>query len=165
MLGFLFPRLTPRKPPATALFEALIAAARQPHWFVEGGVPDTIDGRFAVLSTLCALASVKLEQISERDTAVALAERFVEAMDAEHRQLGIGEPTIGKKVRKMATALGRRVELWRGAVEAGSWSEAARTSLFGDQDPDWAALDHDRIALQSLWERFAVVDLNKGEVW
>ena len=165
MLGFLFPRLTRSKRQSARLFAALIAAARQPHWFVEGGVPDTIDGRFAVLSTVCALASVKLEQDGERRLAIELAERFVEAMDAEHRQLGIGEPTIGKKVRKMATALGRRVELWRGAIDAGAWTEAARESLFGDQEAPWAALDHDRIALQRLWERFAVADLNKGEVW
>jgi cytochrome b pre-mRNA-processing protein 3 len=96
---------------------------------------------------------------------VALAERFVEAMDAEHRQIGIGEPTVGKKVRKMAALLGRKVELWRGAIDAGAWTEAARESLFGDSEPEWAALDHDRIALQSLWERFAVADLDKGEVW
>ena len=38
------------------LYTALIAEARRPAWYVEGGVADTLDGRFAVLASLVALA-------------------------------------------------------------------------------------------------------------
>ena len=156
MLSHLFPRLTPRLSRGAALFEALVGEARHPHWFVEGQAPDTIDGRFAVLSTIVALATVRLERGGDlsRAAAVALAERFVEAMDAEHRQLGIGDPTVGKTVRKLVGALGRRVELWRGALERGdAWEQAVSISLFRDAPPSAQALSHCETALRSAWVR------------
>ncbi len=118
MSRFLFPRLTPRPQRGAALFNALVNEARQPHWFLSGKVPDTLDGRFAVLATVTALATVRLEQGGDeaREAAVALTERFVDAMDSEHREMGIGDPSIGKTVRKLVGSLGRRVELWREAL-------------------------------------------------
>src|SRR5919107_2773023 len=138
MLSFLFPRLTPSGASrGSALFGALVGEARQPHWYVEGQVPDTLDGRFAVLATLAALATVRLERGGEeaRMEAVALAERFVEAMDAEYRELGIGDPALGRKVRKLVGALARRVELCRDAIDGDGWDAAVAASL----DPPDAA--------------------------
>lgn len=154
MLRFLFPRLTPSR--GAALFAASVAEARQPHWFVEGQVPDSIDGRFAVLATIVALATIRLERGGDvaRAAAVALAERFVEAMDAEHRQLGIGDPTVGKTVRKLVGALDRRVQLWPGTLDDDDgWEHALRVSLFRDSPPSAAALDHCEAALRSAWAR------------
>ncbi|HVM38021.1 MAG TPA: ubiquinol-cytochrome C chaperone family protein [Sphingomicrobium sp.] len=156
MIRFLFPRLTRDEKRGQALFAALVAEARQPHWYIEGGVEDSLDGRFAVLSTLVALATVWLEQ-KGRDgeaAAVALAERFVEAMDAEHRQLGLGDPTLGKTVRKLMGALGRKVALWRGVVEGqGTWRAATEDSLLRGSKPAAAAIDHDEQALRGFWEK------------
>lgn len=156
MLRYLFPRLTPAPSRGAELFEALVAEARQPHWFVDSEVPDTIDGRFAVLSTVIALATVRLERGGEsgRASAVALTERFVDAMDSEHRQLGIGDPTVGKTVRKLVGALSRRVDLWREAVERGaSWSATVNDSLFRRAAPSPSALDHAERKLRNLWGR------------
>src|SRR5688500_10735850 len=157
MLSFLFPRLTPSGASrGSALFAALVGEARQPHWYVEGQVPDTLDGRFAVLASVVALASVRLESGGEaaRVEAVALAERFVEAMDAEHRELGIGDPTLGKTVRKLVGALARRVELWRDAIGGGEWDGVAAESLFsGTPKPE--ALAHCGAALRKIWGKLA----------
>ena len=156
MLSFLFPRLTTQRNRGSALFEALVGEARQPHWFVEGQVPDTIDGRFAVLATTVALAIVRLERGGDaaRTAAVALAERFVEAMDAEHRQLGIGDPTVGKIVRKLVGALDRRADLWRRTLADGDdWDHALRVSLFRDAPTSGEALDHSDAAARSVWAR------------
>ena len=155
MLRHLFPRLTPARERGSALFAALVGEARAEHWFLEGQVPDTLDGRFAMLATMVALATVRLERggPAAHEQAVALAERFVEAMDAEHRQLGIGEPAIGKKVRKLVGALARRVELWRSAVEGGDWDAAVIASLFPAEAPGVEALEHCRAATQECWVR------------
>ncbi len=79
MLASLFRRLTAKPHGGVALFDAVTAEARQPHWYVEGAVPDTIDGRFAVLGTLTALTMVRLELAGDegRVPAVALTERFI----------------------------------------------------------------------------------------
>ena len=156
MLSFLFPRLTPSESRGAALFEALVGAARQPHWYIEGQAPDTIDGRFAVLATIVALVTVRLERSSDvaRTAAVALTERFVEAMDAEHRQMGIGDPAVGKTVRKLVGALSRRVGLWRQAIERGDgWEQAVSTSLFRETPPSAEALTYCESALHDLWAR------------
>jgi len=156
MLRHLFPGLTPASSRGGALFEALVAEARREHWFVEGEVPDTLDGRFAMLATMAALATVRLERggAAAHAAAVALAERFVEAMDAEHRQLGIGEPGIGKTVRRLVGALARRVELWRGAVDqGGEWDAAVIASLFTAGAPNASALNHCTVALRDWWAR------------
>ena len=154
MLRFLFPRLTQTPDRGRELFDSLVARARQPHWYVEGEVPDTLDGRFAVLATVLAMATVRLERGGEEAGAasVGLAERFVEAMDVEHREMGIGDPSLGKHVRKLMTSLARRVELWRGVAEGEkSWAEAVRSSVYrGEIAP--AAAEHSEQSLRSLWE-------------
>ena len=155
MLSFLFPRLTAQQPRGAALFKALVSTARQPHWFVEGEVADTIDGRFAVLATIVALAIVRLERGGDiaRLAPVALTERFVEAMDAEHRQLGIGDPTVGKIVRKLVGALDRRVGLWRAAITGSDgWERAVRASLSNNEALSGKASGHLEARLRSVWE-------------
>ena len=144
MLSYLFPRLTPQR--GATLFSAATERAREPHWYVDGKVPDTLDGRFGVLATIVALVVVRLEQLGDEGEAasVALTERFIEAMETDHRELGLGDPTLGKTVRKLVGALGRRVELWRSAI-AGDWEASAAESLKGG-DPRYCA-----DALQALW--------------
>ena len=133
MLGFLFRRLTAEPAAGAALFDGVTAKAREKHWYVEGTVPDTIDGRFAVLATLTALTLVRLERLDESTNraSVALTERFIEVMESEHRELGLGDPTLGKTMRKLVGSLARRTELWRAAVASErDWNEAARESLY-----------------------------------
>lgn len=155
MLNFLFRGLTADPARGAELFAAVTAEARQPHWYVEGGVPDTLDGRFAMLSTMAALVLVRLEQLGEdgNATSVALTERFIEVMEAEHRELGFGDPGLGKKVRRLVSALARRTELWRSAVTGEhNWQQATADNVYdGEASPD--ALRHTSEALREIWAR------------
>ena len=45
-----------------------------------------------------------------RQATVALTERLVESMDAEIREMGFGDPTLGKQVRKLVGAVGRPID-------------------------------------------------------
>src|SRR5689334_8552704 len=65
MLSFLFRGLTAEGASGARLFEKLTAETRRPSWYLEGQVPDTLDGRFAVLATLTALTLVRLESEGE----------------------------------------------------------------------------------------------------
>lgn len=154
MLGFLFRGLTAAPARGARLFDAVTAKAREPHWYVEGGVPDTLDGRFAVLATLAALTIVRLEQLGEAGIAqsVALTERFIEVMESEHRQLGIGDPTLGKTVRKLVGSLGRRTELARVTVGGGDWRAFARQSLYR-AEPGATALERVSRSLKAIWAK------------
>lgn len=169
MLGFLFRRLTGERPSGAALFDAATAEARQHHWYVEGQVPDTLDGRFAILATINALILVRLEQLGERGNlvSVALTERFITVMESEHRELGLGDPTLGKKVRRLVASLAHRVELWRGAaLEKDEWLEATRKSVYKDGVGS-DALRHTGEALRRFWTSLQSVetgDLEKGRL-
>lgn len=168
MLGFLFRGLTAEPARGAALFEALIAKARQVHWYLEGGVPDTLDGRFAILATVTALTLVRLESEGERGnrTAVALTERFIEVMESEHRELGLGDPTLGRTVRKLVGMLARRTELWRSACSGErNWSETTRESLY-KEDVATGELEHSAAALKGFSEWLAegkLADLEEGK--
>jgi cytochrome b pre-mRNA-processing protein 3 len=169
MLGFLFRRLTAEPARGAALFEAATTEARQPHWYREGGLPDTLDGRFAVLATVAAILLVRLEQDDEAGTraSVALTERFIEVMESEHRELGIGDPTLGKTVRKLVGMLARRTGLWRSAIAGGAdWFEVTRESLYKEGlAPD--ALGHSVVALRNWFERVRatpLAELEQGQV-
>ena len=160
MLSFLFRTLTAEPRRGAELFAAASAEARQPHWFVEGAVPDSIDGRFAMLATVVALILVRLEQFGAAGNAasVALTERFVEVMEAEHRELGIGDPALGRKVRKLVGALSARTDCWRDAVAgARDWHSATGDSVYRGQDG--GGIDHSAERLRALWSRIERAEL------
>ena len=160
MLSFLFRGLTAEPARGAALFEALTAEARQPHWYVAGEVPDTLDGRFAVLATVTALALVRVERDGDAGNriAVALTERFIEVMESEHRELGVGDPTLGRTVRKLVSMLAKRTELWRSADDA-NWGEAVRESLYKDE-VSVEALRHSAEALKGVSQRLDAASLD-----
>jgi cytochrome b pre-mRNA-processing protein 3 len=161
MLGFLFRGLTAERPSGTALFDALTAEARHKHWYLEGQVPDTLDGRFAVLATVTAIATGRLEREGAKGDrlSVALAERFIEVMESEHRELGLGDPVLGRTVRKLVAVLAKRTGLWR-AVRAGEQDaiEATRESLYREVAAVMA-LNHSAAALKRLAARLESVPL------
>jgi cytochrome b pre-mRNA-processing protein 3 len=171
MLRFLFRRLTNEPIRGRALFDAVVTEARRPHWYVEGEVADTIDGRFAALATVCAIAVVRLESGSpEGDAAsAALTERFIESMDSEHRELGLNDPGLGRCVRMLVGALERRVDEWRDAIHGESdWDETVISTLYRDEPPKDAALRHSSSALRALWDRLGAVPedaLAEGRGW
>jgi cytochrome b pre-mRNA-processing protein 3 len=162
MLNFLFRGLTAQPARGKALFDAVTAVARRSSWYLEGAVPDTLDGRFAVLATVAALVLVRLEREGEEGNAVsvALTERFIEIMESEHRELGLGDPTLGKTVRKLVGMLAKRTELWREAD--GRWIEATRESLYKG-DVDDAPLQHSAAALRELARRLESTPLAQLE--
>jgi cytochrome b pre-mRNA-processing protein 3 len=134
MFAKLFHRLTAAPGANCALFDWATGQARKPGWYIEGGVPDTIDGRFAMVSTVAALCCTRLEQFGPQGDAlsVALTERFAAVMESEHRELGLGDPGLGKTVLKLVGLLARRVAIVRPAMNGeGGWAVAADAALPG----------------------------------
>ena len=162
MLDFLFRRLTAEPNRAHALFAAATREARRPHWYRQGEVPDTIDGRFAVLATIVAMILVRLERGGEDGDAlsVALTERFIEVMESEHRELGLGDPTLGRTVRKLVGSVAKRTELWRSAVTSeNAWRETTRESLYR-RDVPAQAVEHSAESLRNFWSQLDASDVS-----
>jgi cytochrome b pre-mRNA-processing protein 3 len=57
-------------------------------------------------------------------------------MESEHRELGIGDPALGRTVRKLVGKVARRTEAWRQVrSREKDASEAARESLYRNNAP------------------------------
>lgn len=164
MFRALFAALTGAPRRGQELFDVALAEAGKPDWFIAGDVPDTINGRFAVLATIVALITVRLERDGSQgeQASVALTERLVETLDTEIREMGVGDPTLGKQVRKLVGAVSGRIERWRALVGSdGSWADEAKRSLYLDEPPGREALEHSANALRSFWNRLSDSDIQK----
>lgn len=165
MLTFLFRGLTDPSSAGVTLFASATREARQPHWYVEGRVSDTLDGRFAVLATVLALLLVRVERDGDEGNSlsVAVTERFITVMESEHRELGLGDPTLGKTVRRLVGALEWRTDAWRRAVEdERGWATTTEESLY-KAAPESDAVEHCAAALRGLWTRLDELTFEKLE--
>lgn len=117
------------------LYAAVVAAARDPAWYRAGAVPDTIDGRFDILSAVLGLVLIRLEEAGElgRVPSVLLAEAFIDDMDGTLREIGVGDVVVGKRVGKMMGALGGRTGAFRrGLAGEEDFESAVRRNVFRD---------------------------------
>jgi cytochrome b pre-mRNA-processing protein 3 len=163
MIRSLFARLTGEPRRGQPLFDLAVMEARRPHWFVQGEVPDTINGRFAVLGTIVALIMVRLEREGREgeQASIALTERLVESLDTEIREMGLGDPTLGKQVRKLVGAVSGRVDRWRELTESkDDWNGEVQRSLYLDEPADQEAIGHSRAELLLLWRRLTETSLD-----
>jgi cytochrome b pre-mRNA-processing protein 3 len=100
------------------IYEAIVAAARRPLPYVEWGVGDTFDGRFdmAVLHLFLVLDRLRGEDSVFRQ---ALTDLFFSEMDRALRESGVGDLSVGKRVRKMAEACYGRIGAYEQALQQG----------------------------------------------
>lgn len=112
------------------LYNAVVAEARDPAWYRDGNAPDTVDGRFDMVALVLALVLIRLESEGApgRLPSTLLTELFVDDMDGQLRQIGIGDVVVGKHVGRMMSALGGRISAYRAAL-AGENSGELRDAL------------------------------------
>jgi cytochrome b pre-mRNA-processing protein 3 len=121
-------RIFARKPiVAESLYGAIVASARQEKFYAQWGVPDTVDGRFDMISLhlFLLLDRLKGEGAAVEKLRQSLTDTFFEDMDRSLREMGVGDLTVGKKVRKMAEAFFGRVKAYAVALTSGSGLEDA----------------------------------------
>jgi cytochrome b pre-mRNA-processing protein 3 len=144
------------------LYDALVAAARDPAWYREGSVPDSLVGRFDMLATMVALTLIRLEAEGDRAKAqsVALTELFIDDMDGTLRQIGIGDFVVGKHVGKLVGALGGRLGALREALAGSAPLEpAVRRNVFRDMPVPDSAVEWVAVRLRALHDRLAATAL------
>jgi cytochrome b pre-mRNA-processing protein 3 len=126
------------------LYQASVRVARDPAWYRQGAVPDTIDGRFDMLSAVLGLVMMRLEAEGESGAgpSVLLTETFIDDMDGTMRELGIGDVVVGKRMGKMLGALGGRLGAFRRAFAGEEELEAAvERNVFRGAPPSQEALE------------------------
>lgn len=128
---------------AYGLYGALVDQARQPDFYTELGVADTVDGRFDMIALHAALVIRRLQRISDSGPKVSqeVFDLMFADMDRNLREMGVTDLGVGKQVKRMATAFYGRAEAyeeaWSSADVAGL-EAALRRNLFRNMEPaDW----------------------------
>ncbi len=144
------------------LYAALVAEARTPIWYLDGKVADTIDGRFEMVSALTALAILRLDAEGEpgKLPSVLLTETFVDDMDGQLRQEGVGDIVVGKHIGKMMAALGGRIEAYGAGLNGGDLESALVRNLYRTEHPGEAALGFTAQRLNAFWMRLRGLPLD-----
>jgi cytochrome b pre-mRNA-processing protein 3 len=153
-----------RSDPSDAVYGAIVAAARQPKFYAEWGVPDTLDGRFDLLVLHVYLVLDRLRSFGTEadELRQALTDRFFAEMDAALREVGVGDLTVGKKVRKMAEAFFGRSTAYTAAMAKGELelSEAFARNVYAETDATHAPA----LAKWSLQARGILAKLNYDDI-
>jgi cytochrome b pre-mRNA-processing protein 3 len=128
-----------RKPAAAhrRLYEAIVAAARHPVPYAGWQVPDTVDGRFDMVAIHAYLALDRLKG-GDADFRQALVDELFADMDRSLREMGVGDLSVGKKVRQMAEVFYGRVAAYDLALPQGM--QALESALGRNVFPDGAPL-------------------------
>jgi cytochrome b pre-mRNA-processing protein 3 len=120
LLSRLFGKRPDEREALRPLWQRVVELARAKGWYARLGVADTMEGRFDMVSLVLASVLLRMEREPELAEAQArLTELFVDDMDGQLRQNGIGDPTVGKHVRKLVTTLGGRLGALRDALPQG----------------------------------------------
>ncbi|RMD88065.1 MAG: ubiquinol-cytochrome C chaperone [Alphaproteobacteria bacterium] len=117
----LFERLRARRQSRRAAFELyaeLVRAARRPVFYERYAVADTLDGRFDLIALhlwllLDRLAAHGQGKVLQR----ALQEVFFADLDRSLRELGVGDLSVGKRVKRMARAFYGRVKAYEAPAQ------------------------------------------------
>ena len=98
------PRLTP---PGTieAIYGMIVTQAREPLFYQELGVPDTVNGRFDLLLLHLWMVLRRLRQVTGGvELSQALFDHFCADMDANLREMGIGDLAVPKRMQAFGEA-------------------------------------------------------------
>lgn len=116
--------LRARSAAARRLYLAIVARARRPAPFARMGVPDTADGRFEMIGIEAALVLRRLAALGHEGEALgqALLEVMVTDLDRNLREMGLGDLSVGRYVKRMTASLMARA--------------AALDAALGDAEPE-----------------------------
>jgi cytochrome b pre-mRNA-processing protein 3 len=133
---------------AERVYAACRDAARRPALFLSHGVPDTFQGRFEMMA-LClfpVLNRLMHEPGDDPELARLVSERFVDDMDAVFRQMGVGDPTVPKRMKTLYRSFAGRITAYRNALakDETALTDAVARNVFPDMPVDErpAALAH-----------------------
>lgn len=104
---------------ARQLYAAIVAQARQPVFYRDLGIADTIPGRFELVSLHMFIVLNRLSGKGGLDDDVAqqLVNVMFDDMDDVARETGVGDMGVGPRIKKLARSFRSRLEYYKEAIE------------------------------------------------
>jgi cytochrome b pre-mRNA-processing protein 3 len=103
-----------------AIYGMIVTQTREPLFYRDLGVPDTVNGRFDLLVLHLWIVLRRFKPVEgSAPLSQALFDRFCEDMDANLREMGVGDITVPKRMRAFGEAFYGRVAAYDLALEQG----------------------------------------------
>ncbi len=123
---------------AEALYSALLIQSRQPYFYTDLQVPDTVDGRFDMVLLHSFVVLRRLGHLGQAGdkTARRLSQAVYDVMfvdmDRAVREIGVGDLSVKKHIRRMMKAFNGRVAAYdAGLGDDAVQHDALRRNLYG----------------------------------
>ncbi|MEE4201778.1 ubiquinol-cytochrome C chaperone family protein [Erythrobacter sp.] len=155
------------------LWHRVVELAREPSYYADCGVADTVAGRFDLMTAVLCAVMVRVEASEMRAESALLAELFVEDMDGQLREFGVNDVVVGKRVGKLMSVLGGRLGAYRSALTQGDRDKlvaaVARNVTFSDSADEAEASRCVADKLLAFSERLSTFDdarlLKANGIW
>ncbi|MEI2301552.1 ubiquinol-cytochrome C chaperone family protein [Ensifer sp. MJa1] len=148
-------------------YALLTSAARQPYLYTDLDVPDTVMGRFEMLSAMLILYFRRTRASARpgQEIAQEIIDAFFEDVDHSIRELGVGDAGVPKKMKKLASMYYGRLEAYATALEEKD-GVALAAALRRNFHPDGgdAAPTMDALAAYLLAVEAQLVDVDEAVV-
>lgn len=135
----IFPFGSADRKSAAALYLAVVEQARQSEFYADMGVPDTIDGRFDMILLHAFLLLRRLRSAGKQGHRLsqAIFDVMFADMDRNLREMGVGDLSVGKRVKKMVAAFYGRMAAYDSGLETDEADLGAALSrnLYGTSVP------------------------------
>jgi cytochrome b pre-mRNA-processing protein 3 len=127
-------------------YAALTAIARTPVFYERLAVPDTVMGRFEMLSVVMILffRRTRSSETSGQEIAQEIVDAFFQDIDYSIRELGIGDNSVPKRMKKLAGMFYGRLESYAAAMDGNdcaALASALRRNIYPQQDESAPAMD------------------------
>lgn len=162
MLGALRALFIPKPPEAVeATYIALVNASRNPFFYTELKVPDSIDGRFDMIVLHLFLLQHRLVGENQASFSQFLSEAFFNDLDANLREMGVADTGVSHRIKKMGKAYHGRLQAYTAALnDATALRAALARNLYGTvEEGDVAALTRMANYVTKMTAQLASVEL------
>ena len=126
--------LQPAPASADALYGVIVQQARQPAFYVDDGVPDTVAGRFDMITLHAYIVMRRLNKLGQEGGAVSqsLFDTMFLDMDRNMREMGVGDIVVGKRIKALAISFYGRIKAYEvGLADSdGPLAEALDRNVF-----------------------------------
>jgi len=127
-----------------ALYGGVVAQARQPGFYRDCGVPDSVDGRFELIALhiFLVLRRLKADTGDGGGLGQALIDVMFQDMDQSLRELGAGDLGVGPRVKRMAQGLFGRIAAYEDGLSGppANLEAALRRNLYRKARPETGQL-------------------------
>ncbi|MBV9992245.1 MAG: ubiquinol-cytochrome C chaperone [Alphaproteobacteria bacterium] len=119
-----------RRQAAADLYAGIVGRAREPVFYTDFAVPDTIDGRFDLLALHAWLVLERLSAANLNDLSQDLTNTIFVGFDEGLRDLGTGDMGMGRRIKTLANAFYGRLSAYRAATDAAAMESAVARNLY-----------------------------------